>query len=169
MCRLFCKLCKLIGTLWCLLYQKLPWILELTLPTSHISITMMFPLDVLFVFSCAFCNRRLTVGVLVRVQHKYCMKSSECVELEEDFLFSCILCIGDILYFLTAFKKYVYHCFIFVTNTTGDKLFFSTCFCVPIHPQFPELCNYGLQTIKCIDKPETREADLRHSSQTWVK
>lgn len=68
-----------------------------------------------------FYNRRLTVSVLVRVQHKYCVILSECVELEEDFAFFCILCIGDVLYFLTAFKKYVYRCFIFVTNTTEDN------------------------------------------------
>ncbi len=65
---------------------------------------------------------------------------SECVELEKDFF--CILSIGDFLYFLMAFKKYVYHCFIFVTNTTEDRLVFSTCLCVPVHPQF---CMHGLR------------------------
>lgn len=71
----------------------------------------------------------------------------------------CILCIGDVLCFLTAFSKYVYRCFIFVTNTTEDTFVFSTCFFVPIHPQFPELCKYELPTMKCINKPG-------HSSQT---
>lgn len=88
---------------------------------THLN-TPMFLLNVLFISSCAFYNRHRTVDVSVpHNTNTVWICLSECVELEEDFCIFCILCIGDVLYFLTALKKYVYHCFIFVTNTTQDK------------------------------------------------
>lgn len=63
-----------------------------------------------------------------------------------------------VFFFKQLLKSMYIIVFIFVTNTTDYKFVF----CVPIHPQFPELCNYGLQTINVL-------LSLRQSSQTWVK
>lgn len=79
----------------------------------------------------------------MQVQHKYCMKLSQCVELEEAFF--CIFCVGNVLYFVTAYKKQVYHYFIFLTNITEDHFvlvfFFFSMFCVQIHPQYAAQCS----------------------------
>lgn len=82
---------------------------------------------------------------------------SECAELETFF---CILSIGDVLYFLMALKKYVYHCFISVTNTTEDKLVFFNLLMCSNSSSVPWTAHVWTQTIKCIDKPETVEPDM---------
>lgn len=89
-------------------------------------------------FSCAFCNL-LSVGVST-TQILYEIVCLNVLNWRKMLQFLYILYWWFCL-FLTAFKKYVHHCFIFVTNTTEDKCYLETFF---FNHQFPEMCFYGL-------------------------
>lgn len=110
----------------------------------------------------SLCDRYLTVRVGVKYKQTKILLKNYLLNWRKTF-FSLYI-ISVVWIFLKTFKKYVYHCFIFVTNTTEDIClgFFCVCVivcvcvCIPIH-------TYFLRNLKCVDKTEKLEPDLSQS------